>query len=434
MSKGIRGFQKGNIPSCKRSENLDYRNRNWLYQRYIIERKSMTMIAEICNCCISTICEWLKRFDIKVRTTGEVLKGRALSKKHKENLSIAGKKFYKKNPGFRSGENSPMFGKTPSEETREKMSEAKLGEANPKFWLGKKRPDLAEKFKGSGNPCWKEDKSNELYNSKFNYELKLKIRKRDEFACQMLGCGIREAERAHDIHHIDYNKKNDSWDNLITLCGGCHNKTGANRDYWQWLLSMRMLDKKRKRKPKIFFSADLHLNHKNIIQFCQRPFKDVNEMNKTLITNWNAKVSAGDLIYILGDFGFGDLKNIIKSLHGFKVLIIGSHDRTTLKHKSFFVKTVPLLELTYEGMDITLCHYCMRTWPKSHYNKFHLFGHSHGRLEPIGKSHDVGVDNNNFFPLSFDEIAEIMKDRPDNPGYTRIRGFYRQKLDEEEME
>jgi calcineurin-like phosphoesterase family protein len=51
----------------------------------------------------------------------------------------------------------------------------------------------------------------------------------------------------------------------------------------------------------------------------------------------------------------------------------------------------------------------------------HLFGHSHGTLEPIGKSWDVGVDKNGYAPLSWDEIVEIMKNRPDNPNLVPAR-------------
>jgi calcineurin-like phosphoesterase family protein len=64
-----------------------------------------------------------------------------------------------------------------------------------------------------------------------------------------------------------------------------------------------------------------------------------------------------------------------------------------------------------------VCHYAMRTWARSHYNSYQLHGHSHGRLEPIGKQWDIGVDNNDFYPVSLDGIAEIMSKRPDNPNF-----------------
>lgn len=43
----------------------------------------------------------------------------------------------------------------------------------------------------------------------------------------------------------------------------------------------------------------------------------------------------------------------------------------------------------------------------------------YGRLQPVGKQHDIGVDNNTFYPVSAERIVEIMKDRPDNPNLIR---------------
>jgi calcineurin-like phosphoesterase family protein len=73
-----------------------------------------------------------------------------------------------------------------------------------------------------------------------------------------------------------------------------------------------------------------------------------------------------------------------------------------------------MLEIKEKGCYIVLCHYAMRVWPRSHYNSIQLHGHSHGRLLPIGKQWDVGVDNNNYHPVPFDQIIEIMSVREDN--------------------
>lgn len=171
-----------------------------------------------------------------------------------------------------------------------------------------------------------------------------------------------------------------------------------------------------------FFTADTHFNHANIMKYCNRPFRDINEMNDTLVKNWNEKVNQGDIVYHLGDFGWGQgrgyqiegLAEIINSLNGQIFLIEGSHDKPANKLAHKFVKILPLMTIKEGSESITLCHYCMRTWRRSHFNTWHLFGHSHGRLEPIGKSWDVGVDNNNYEPLSFFEIRQIMQKRPDN--------------------
>lgn len=158
-------------------------------------------------------------------------------------------------------------------------------------------------------------------------------------------------------------------------------------------------------------------------------------MNETQINNWNAKVGENDLVYVLGDMFWQEpVEEILNRLNGQIIYIYSlehSHE-AVLKYSYRFQQVEPLLVVKEAGTYITLCHYCLRTWPKSHYNHWHLYAHSHGRLPSIGKSHDVGVDANNFFPLTFEEISGIMDKKPDNPGYTRIRGFYRQKTDEEE--
>jgi calcineurin-like phosphoesterase family protein len=164
-----------------------------------------------------------------------------------------------------------------------------------------------------------------------------------------------------------------------------------------------------------WFTADNHFNHANIISYCNRPFQNVVEMNEAMIKNWNDVVDPSDIVYIAGDLAMKKAYEILPRLKGQLVLIEGSHDEDTIRTcKTYFRLITPRLELKISGRYITLSHYCMRVWPKSHYNSWHLFGHSHGCLEPIGKSWDIGVDKNEFRPLSFDEIVKIMETRPDN--------------------
>lgn len=171
-----------------------------------------------------------------------------------------------------------------------------------------------------------------------------------------------------------------------------------------------------------FFTADLHLNHKNIIKYCNRPFNSVHDMNDAIINNWNQKVTANDEVYILGDCSFSNSRYLLNSLNGIKHLVIGDHDSDVLNQASnCFRKIEPLMNLhfDYNGKDIsiTLCHWCMRVWRKSHFNSWHLYGHSHGKLSPIGKSWDIGVDCNNFTPLSLEDVIKIMENQPDNSNF-----------------
>jgi len=187
-----------------------------------------------------------------------------------------------------------------------------------------------------------------------------------------------------------------------------------------------------------FFTSDTHFNHggsngeRGILEYCDRPFKFVHAMNEFLIMRWNDVVPPGGLVYHLGDFawgvgkGYGTLgvEEILDRLNGQIILIQGSHDKPALKVAHRFVKITPKLEIHEKigdlKADITLCHYSMRTWRRSHFNSWHLYGHSHGRLAGAGKSFDCGVDTKHleshvrYSPYTLSEIAEIMKDKPDN--------------------
>jgi len=165
----------------------------------------------------------------------------------------------------------------------------------------------------------------------------------------------------------------------------------------------------------IFFTADEHYGHAKIIEYCNRPFKSTGEMDDIIIRNHNSVVGPNDMVIHAGDFCMHRNYDYIKSryincLSGEHIFLKGSHDRW-LKE----TKALQIYEITMDDNLIVICHYAMRTWAKSHFNSWHLYAHSHGRLEPIGKSWDIGVDNNGFFPLSYYDIKTIMDQRPDNP-------------------
>lgn len=169
-----------------------------------------------------------------------------------------------------------------------------------------------------------------------------------------------------------------------------------------------------------WFTADTHFGHANIIKYCKRPFKDSVEMNETIISNWNSVVDRNDMIFHLGDFCLGPKeKNIadgyfddlIKRLNGFIVFIKGNHDRTAWANRHKFCSAHDSYhEIEINGKDITLCHYAMRVWNKSHHGAWQLYGHSHGSLpdDPYSLSFDVGVDCHNFTPIGFEQVEQIM--------------------------
>lgn len=176
----------------------------------------------------------------------------------------------------------------------------------------------------------------------------------------------------------------------------------------------------------VFFTSDTHWGHKNIIQYCNRPFADVKEMNQALVDNWNAKVKENDIVFHIGDLAFikedNQLKALIKQLNAKIIYLIpGNHDdeqrykRLKIGHE--YQEEGPSvvvlnnlcdidIQVEDEKLRFVLCHYALRVWNKSHYGAIHLYGHSHGTLpdDPHSRSMDVGVDSHNYSPLHLDEI------------------------------
>lgn len=161
-----------------------------------------------------------------------------------------------------------------------------------------------------------------------------------------------------------------------------------------------------------FFIADEHYFHANSIRYCDRPFSSVEEMNETIIDNHNKLVRPGDVTVHAGDFAFvkteQQVNEILKRLNGSHILLRGSHD------KWMGPKYHEIWSKRFGNQLVVCCHYAMRVWEASHYNSWLCYGHSHGQLPPEGKSWDVGVDNNQFYPVAFDHLEIVMKSRPDN--------------------
>ena len=172
----------------------------------------------------------------------------------------------------------------------------------------------------------------------------------------------------------------------------------------------------------IHFTADQHFGHGNIIRYCNRPFRSVDEMNAVLIERWNSVVKPDDIVYQLGDFVWGDdLRGPLAYLNG-DVRILSypwHHDARWLRNHfgdatlqpPVVVLERPELSTSKWPQVIVLCHYPFAVWDRKHYGAWHLHGHSHGQYHGEGLIYDVGVDANNFTPVSLDRIREIMGDK-----------------------
>jgi len=187
------------------------------------------------------------------------------------------------------------------------------------------------------------------------------------------------------------------------------------------------------RSRRIVFTSDQHFGHANIIKYQHRPYKNVDEMDSALIESWNAKVDHDDIVFHLGDFTLGDERQAARyfsRLNGAIGVVRGSHDDRWYKNSVYYRSRsgipVKLLGDRFDyssamiGEDgrnllIVMSHYAMARWPISHYGSLHVFGHSHGNFEGIGKSVDVGVD---VYPnlLYIEEVVEILakKSSPEN--------------------
>lgn len=167
---------------------------------------------------------------------------------------------------------------------------------------------------------------------------------------------------------------------------------------------------------KTFFSSDYHLGHSNVIKYDKRPFSTVEEMDETIINNHNKVINPDDEFYFLGDFSFDKSKTewYLSRLNGKKYFIKGNHDnRHTIKlYKQYGTYLGNMEEINVCGQKITLCHYAMKVWNRSHHGSLHLYGHSHHSLpdDPNSLSLDVGINGKDYYytPLSFDQVMNRM--------------------------
>lgn len=168
----------------------------------------------------------------------------------------------------------------------------------------------------------------------------------------------------------------------------------------------------------IYFTADTHFGHENIIKFCNRPFSDVNEMNECMISAWNARVEKNDTVFIIGDMFFKSEvppAEILPLLNGKKHLIVGNHDGRWMPHldlNRFFEGVDTYFEYRDGDRNYVMCHYPLLTY--RHENKWYMIhGHIHNTTDldfwPLLKSRplvlNAGAEINNFMPVTFDELV-----------------------------
>ena len=176
-------------------------------------------------------------------------------------------------------------------------------------------------------------------------------------------------------------------------------------------------------EDKLFFTSDPHYGHENILKYCHRPFSSIEEHDEELIRLWNETVPEDGIVFILGDIGFCSetyLKTILNRLNGKIYWIIGNHDwrRITPGIMNRFECITQQMVITVDNKLVYLNHFPFLCYPDSdRHPVYQFFGHVHSgplsgssdisRLVHLNKrQYDVGVDNNEYKPISFQDIMK----------------------------
>ena len=180
-----------------------------LYTEYIIKRKSIRKIAKTIGLKYNTTRKQLIKYEISLRTRSEALMGHKWPEWVKKKIAKA-----------RLGYKVPK-------KVCEKMSKTRIEQGTFK---GKNNPNWG-KFREK-NPNWKDGASFEPYGLEFDSSLREQVRFREKYKCKLCDCSQLENGQQLEVHHIDYDKKNNNLNNLVALCIHCHRKTNGNRKHW----------------------------------------------------------------------------------------------------------------------------------------------------------------------------------------------------------
>lgn len=166
----------------------------------------------------------------------------------------------------------------------------------------------------------------------------------------------------------------------------------------------------------IFFTSDLHFWHKLMIEKKLRPFSSLEEMNETIIENYNSIITDKDDVYILGDIAFGSAEqnyDCLSRLKGRKYLIHGNHDGLNQKIKKLFVWDRDYKIIKLDGKKIVLFHNSIFNWTGKEKGSWHLHGHEH-----ISGNHDsfehprkrnVNLEYYDYWPLNYEDLKHFIE-------------------------
>lgn len=161
----------------------------------------------------------------------------------------------------------------------------------------------------------------------------------------------------------------------------------------------------------IYFTSDTHLGDSRVLRIDRRPFATIKEHDEALISAWNARVLPEDEVWHLGDVMLArertQAETTLGRLNGRKHLVIGNNDPPCVSEADGWASVQHYAELKISGQILVLCHYAFRTWNQMGKKSINLHGHSHGRLKPMPRQFDVGVDARGLAPITLDELVGL---------------------------
>ena len=165
----------------------------------------------------------------------------------------------------------------------------------------------------------------------------------------------------------------------------------------------------------LFFTSDHHFGHGGARGLFKRPFDSVAAMDAARVARWNEVVGPDDQVWHLGDFAVRQsaerMARLLETLAGTKHLITGNNDGPATTGLSGWASVQHYAEFELEGTWLILCHYPLRTWNRMGRGAINLHGHSHGRLAPLPRQVDVGVDLWGFRPITLEAIRSHLSRR-----------------------
>jgi calcineurin-like phosphoesterase family protein len=171
---------------------------------------------------------------------------------------------------------------------------------------------------------------------------------------------------------------------------------------------LQVREQRREDAMAVYFTSDHHFGHGGARGLYRRPYPSVAAMDHDMIARWNAVVRPEDEVWHLGDFAIRQpaarVAALLEALHGRKHLIAGNNDDAGVTACAGWISVRPYAEVTVDDTNLVLCHYPFRTWRNMGKGWINLHGHSHGRLKPLPRQFDVGVDVRDFQPMRLGHI------------------------------